>query len=146
MITVALTKGQRSTSRLCNYFMAVIWPFSTQISIFRVRDPSPTRLHSFFQNQSFHSFNLCTTACTEANTSRRCLSVFLIAVRICFCLLLSRPIHDAAEGGHVDVLRVLLSYGADPLLATYSGNSALSCSKEQNSRAFLKGSLHLTCS
>ena len=146
MSTVALTKAQRSTSRLCNYFMVVIWPFSTHIPIFRVRDPSPILLHSFFQNQSFHSFDLYTTAFTRAKTFRYCLSVFLIAVRLCFCLLLSRPIHDAAEGGHVDVLRVLLSYGADPLLATYSGNSALSCSKEQNSRAFLKGSLHLTCS
>lgn len=47
--------------------------------------------------------------------------------------------HDAAEGGHVGVLRVLLSYGADPLLATYSGNTALSCTKEPNARAFLEG-------
>ena len=53
--------------------------------------------------------------------------------------LLSRPIHDAAEGGHVAVLRVLLSYGADPLLATYSGSTALSCAKEPNTRAFLEG-------
>lgn len=53
--------------------------------------------------------------------------------------LRSRPIHDAAEGGHVAVLRVLLSYGADPLLATYSGSTALSCAKEPNTRAFLEG-------
>lgn len=53
--------------------------------------------------------------------------------------LCCRPIHDAAEGGHVAVLRVLLSYGADPLLATYSGSTALSCAKEPNTRAFLEG-------
>ena len=53
--------------------------------------------------------------------------------------LRSRPIHDAAEGGHVAVLRVLLSYGADPLLATYSGSTALSCAKEPNTRVFLEG-------
>ena len=52
---------------------------------------------------------------------------------------LCRPIHDAAEGGHVGVLRVLLTYGADPLLATYSGNTALKCTKEPNSSAFLRG-------
>ena len=56
----------------------------------------------------------------------------------------TRPIHDAAEGGHVDVLRVLLSYGADPLLATYSGNTALSCTKDPNARAFLEGAWHVT--
>lgn len=74
--TVAATKGRRSTSRLCNYFMAVIWPFSTQISIFRIWVPSSTRLHSFFQNRSFHSFDLYTTAFTGAKTFRYCLSVF----------------------------------------------------------------------
>lgn len=55
-----------------------------------------------------------------------------------------RPIHDAAEGGHVSVLRVLLSYGADPLLATYSGNTAIRCTKEPNARAFLEGACHVT--
>ena len=44
----------------------------------------------------------------------------------------------------MDVLRVLLSYGADPLLATYSGNTALSCTKDPNARTFLEGVSHDT--
>ena len=44
----------------------------------------------------------------------------------------------------MDVLRVLLSYDADPLLATYSGNTALSCTKDPNARAFLEGVCHMT--
>lgn len=32
-----------------------------------------------------------------------------------------RPLHEAVEQGYIEVVRLLLSYGADPLLATYSG-------------------------
>ena len=67
-------------------------------------------------------------------------SLSLLFTFLFVCLhLVVRPIHDAAEGGYVDVLRVLLSYGADPKLATYSGNSALTCTKDSNTRAFLEG-------
>ena len=51
-----------------------------------------------------------------------------------------RPIHDAAEGGQIDVLRLLLSYGADPTLATYAGSTAFVCAKETNTKHFLQGS------
>jgi ankyrin repeat protein len=33
------------------------------------------------------------------------------------------PIHEAADSGHTEVIRLLLSYGADPQLATYCGQT-----------------------
>ena len=36
-----------------------------------------------------------------------------------------RPLHEAAENGATELVRLLLSYGADPLLATYSGQTPL---------------------
>ncbi|TSK67289.1 BCL-6 corepressor [Bagarius yarrelli] len=35
------------------------------------------------------------------------------------------PLHDAVENDHLDAVRLLLSYGADPTLATYSGRGLL---------------------
>ena len=32
-----------------------------------------------------------------------------------------RPLHEAMENGHAELTRLLLSYGADPTLSTYSG-------------------------
>lgn len=34
-----------------------------------------------------------------------------------------RPLHEACENAHVEVIRLLLSYGADPLLGTYAGQT-----------------------
>lgn len=31
--------------------------------------------------------------------------------------------HEACENSHVEVIRLLLSYGADPLLGTYAGQT-----------------------
>jgi hypothetical protein len=44
-------------------------------------------------------------------------------------LSLPRPIHEALQNGHGEVVRLLLSYGADPQLATYSGLSPLALAK-----------------
>lgn len=35
------------------------------------------------------------------------------------------PLHEACENGHVELVRLLISYGADPLLATYAGQTPL---------------------
>ena len=39
--------------------------------------------------------------------------------------LIYRPLHEACENGHVELVRLLLSYGADPLLATYAGQAPI---------------------
>lgn len=49
------------------------------------------------------------------------------------CFLFSyqyRPLLEATENDHLELVRLLLSYGADPTLATYGGQTplALSCS------------------
>lgn len=53
----------------------------------------------------------------------------------CVC----RPIHDAVENDHLDVVRVLLSYGADPTLATYSGRGLLKMTHSDSMERFLTG-------
>ena len=40
-------------------------------------------------------------------------------------IVLHRPLHEACENGHVELVRLLVAYGADPLLATYAGQSPL---------------------
>ena len=34
-----------------------------------------------------------------------------------------RPLHEAVENGYPEVARLLLTYGADPALTTYSGKA-----------------------
>lgn len=51
----------------------------------------------------------------------------------------SRPIHDAVENDHLDVVRILLSYGADPTLATYSGRGLLKMTHSEGMERFLTG-------
>lgn len=60
---------------------------------------------------------------------------FKVCVRVC----VSRPIHDAVENDHLDVVRVLLSYGADPTLATYSGRGLLKMTHSDGMERFLTG-------
>ncbi|KAG7256228.1 hypothetical protein CRUP_021871, partial [Coryphaenoides rupestris] len=47
------------------------------------------------------------------------------------------PIHDAVENDHLEVVRVLLSYGADPTLATYSGRGLLKMTHSDSMERFL---------
>lgn len=50
-----------------------------------------------------------------------------------------RPLHDAVENDHLEVVRLLLSYGADPTLATYSGRSLLRMTHSPGMEGFLSG-------
>ena len=54
-------------------------------------------------------------------------------------MCLSRPTHDAVQNDHLDVVRVLLSYGADPTLATYSGRGLLKMTHSDGMERFLTG-------
>lgn len=56
-------------------------------------------------------------------------------------MCVSRPIHDAVENDHLDVVRILLSYGADPTLATYSGRSLLKMTHSETMERFLTGKM-----
>ncbi|KAH7963087.1 hypothetical protein HPB52_019519 [Rhipicephalus sanguineus] len=54
---------------------------------------------------------------------------------------LSRPIHDAVEKGHVEMVRLLLSYGADATLTTGSGLSPLELARSPIMVELLRGFL-----
>lgn len=47
------------------------------------------------------------------------------------------------ENDHLDVVRILLSYGADPTLATYSGRSLLKMTHSETMESFLTGKILL---
>lgn len=53
-------------------------------------------------------------------------------------LFIYRPLHEAVENGDVHLVRLLLSYGADPTLATYSGQSPLSLATDKKTRMLLE--------
>lgn len=48
-----------------------------------------------------------------------------------------RPLHEAVENGFVEIIRLLLSYGADPKLATYAGLTPLSLATDEATKTFL---------
>ncbi|NXX65957.1 BCOR protein, partial [Spizella passerina] len=51
----------------------------------------------------------------------------------------TRPIHDAVENDHLEIVRLLLSYGADPTLATYSGRTIVKMTHSELMETFLTG-------
>ena len=50
---------------------------------------------------------------------------------------LFRPLLEAAENDHLELVRLLLSYGADPRLATYGGQTPLGLSISDTMHNFL---------
>lgn len=52
---------------------------------------------------------------------------------------LARPVHDAVANDNLETLWLLLSYGADPTLATYSGQTALKLASSDGMKTFLRG-------
>ena len=55
----------------------------------------------------------------------------------------SRPIHDAVENDHFELVRLFLACGADPTLTSYTGRTLISMAKTPEMRTFLKGKLTL---
>lgn len=53
-----------------------------------------------------------------------------------FCF---RPLHDAVENDHVEVVRFLLACGADPTLTSYSGRGPINMSHSATMETFLEG-------
>lgn len=49
-----------------------------------------------------------------------------------------RPLHEAVENGDVHLVRLLLSYGADPHLATYAGQSPMFLANDRHTRMLLE--------
>lgn len=45
-----------------------------------------------------------------------------------------RPLHEACENSHVEMMRLLLAYGADPLLGTYAGQTPEELTEGQAAR------------
>lgn len=58
---------------------------------------------------------------------------------VIFLPLHARPIHDAVENDHLEIVRLLLSYGADPTLATYSGRTIVKMTHSELMETFLTG-------
>ena len=49
------------------------------------------------------------------------------------------PLHDAIDSNNIDIIRLLLSYGADISLETYSGVKSFQLARSTQVKEFLKG-------
>lgn len=56
-----------------------------------------------------------------------------------FLLLALRPLHDAVENDHLEVVRFLLACGADPTLTSYSGRAPINMTHSATMETFLEG-------
>ena len=52
-----------------------------------------------------------------------------------------RPIHDAVDNNWLELVRMLLAYGADPLIATYSGRTTIKLARTKAMKTFIIGKL-----
>lgn len=56
-------------------------------------------------------------------------------------LIFLRPIHDAVENDNVEMVRLLIVYGADPTLATYGGLSPEKIAHSDKMRSLITGNV-----
>lgn len=52
------------------------------------------------------------------------------------------PIHDAVAADSLAAVWMLLNHGADPTLATYSGQTAVKLAQSPSMKTFLKGNVY----
>merc|ERR1719341_121908 len=52
-----------------------------------------------------------------------------------------RPLHEAVENGHGELARLLLSFGADPALTTYAGQTVAALAEESHCKPLIEGYL-----
>jgi len=57
---------------------------------------------------------------------------------ICDCVC-TRPIHDAVENDHLEMVRLFLAFGADPTLSTYAGRTLMKIARTDRMRNFIHG-------
>ena len=57
---------------------------------------------------------------------------------ICAAICVVRPLHEAVDSDHLELVRLLLSYGADVTLATYAGHTPLMRSNSEPMTRFLE--------
>lgn len=50
-----------------------------------------------------------------------------------------RPLHDAVASDNLPIVWLLLNHGADPTLATYSGQTPVKLAQSANMKTFLTG-------
>jgi len=58
------------------------------------------------------------------------------------CCVIFRPIHDVVENDHIEMLRLLLTFGADPTLSTYAGRPLVKIARSDRMRKFIQGKAH----
>ncbi|VVC44490.1 Ankyrin repeat-containing domain,Ankyrin repeat [Cinara cedri] len=80
----------------------------------------------------------CSRATTTIGNAKYCETAVRYKLTALFLFFLSRPLHEAVENGDVHLVRLLLGYGADPRLATYSGQSPLSLATDRQTRMLLE--------
>lgn len=89
----------------------------------------------------------------ESNTSnftatKTCLRSFFLTFEAYIVLITKcqhvdflRPIHDAVENDNVEMVRLLIVYGADPTLATYGGLSPEKIAHSDKMRSLITGNV-----
>ncbi|MEJ1275901.1 BCL6 co-repressor-like 1 [Cricetulus griseus] len=74
---------------------------------------------------------------------KECLKSFEFYIWSCHLVTSARgrPVHDAVVNDNLETIWLLLSYGADPTLATYSGQTAMKLASSDNMKRFLSDHL-----